>query len=195
MNEAQKRKETLVGKRFGRLLVLSKCDKSYVSPRGKKHNRWNCICDCGKRSTPDTGSLNSGKSKSCGCFITPEGLLARARGRKEDASASDVYSSYKRNALKRGYDFKISKDEAIKFFKQNCFYCGRKPSSIAKKCALPFLYNGIDRRNNLIGYTLENCVPCCGVCNRAKMDLNYEDFIIMIKNIYNNLIKNNDNRS
>lgn len=183
------RKDYLVGRKFGKLTVLSKCNESYISPQGKRHTRWNCVCECGKKTTPDTGSLKSGKSKSCGCFITPEGLLRRKRGRKQDASASDVYSSYKINARKRGYEFKISKPEAISIFKQNCHYCGTEPSSIAKKCAIPFFYNGIDRKENNTGYTLKNCVPCCGRCNRAKMTLSYGEFLCMIIKIYYNLIK------
>jgi hypothetical protein len=38
-------------------------------------------------------------------------------------------------------------------------------------------YGGIDRKDNTIGYVVGNVVPCCIVCNRAKMDLPYEAFL------------------
>lgn len=188
--ENQRKNYNLIGKQFGKLTVISKCEDKYRSPQGKTHTKWNCVCVCGNISTPDTGSLNSGKSKSCGCFVTPEGLLKREKTRKEDAGSSDVYSTYKINARKRGYEFKISKKEAIDIFKKDCYYCGSIPSSISKKCAIPFFYNGIDRKDNSIGYTLENCLPCCARCNKSKMILSYDDFLEMVTKIYNNLIKN-----
>ena len=47
-----------------------------------------------------------------------------------------------------------------------------------------FLYNGIDRKDNNIGYIIENCVSCCGICNRMKMDMSYDDFLNHIRLIY-----------
>ena len=55
----------LVGKKFGRLTVLSKSDK-----RNKKGDvMWECICDCGKHVIKTTAALTHNKSrlKSCGC--------------------------------------------------------------------------------------------------------------------------------
>lgn len=52
----------LTGKRFNRLLVLS---------RGKtvgKSVYWNVICDCGIEKQVLGGHLKSGKIQSCGCF-------------------------------------------------------------------------------------------------------------------------------
>jgi len=55
---------SLVGRKFGRLTVLSFSHSS-------KHKRyWNCECECtlGKVVQKPTGSLTSGKVKSCGCL-------------------------------------------------------------------------------------------------------------------------------
>ena len=43
--------------------------------------------------------------------------------------------------------------------------------------------NGIDRIDNNIGYTKENSVPCCEICNKAKRDMSYNDFINYLKRI------------
>ncbi len=37
--------------------------------------------------------------------------------------------------------------------------------------------SGIDRVDNSVGYEVDNCVPCCGVCNRMKRDLTKDQFI------------------
>lgn len=41
------------------------------------------------------------------------------------------------------------------------------------------------RKNNSVGYTLENCVPCCGICNKMKMNLDFDTFIEKCKLISN----------
>ena len=47
-----------------------------------------------------------------------------------------------------------------------------------------FYYNGIDRKDNFLGYTLSNVVTCCKKCNFLKRDMSYIDFINYIKQIY-----------
>lgn len=52
----------LTGRKFGRLLVISKGEKT-------RHGyKWNCVCDCGNKISVLTTSLNSGNTKSCGCY-------------------------------------------------------------------------------------------------------------------------------
>lgn len=53
----------ITGMRFGRITVI---DLHGVSKHGKKI--WNCICDCGTQKKILSGSLLSGRTKSCGCF-------------------------------------------------------------------------------------------------------------------------------
>jgi hypothetical protein len=36
--------------------------------------------------------------------------------------------------------------------------------------------NGIDRVINTVGYTVNNCVPCCFVCNKAKSDRDLDEW-------------------
>ena len=40
-----------------------------------------------------------------------------------------------------------------------------------------YTYNGIDRVDNTRGYTLDNVVPCCFKCNRAKDTMTKEEFL------------------
>ena len=65
-----------------------------------------------------------------------------------------------------------------------CVSCGRFPLNVIttrnKVYNESYNYNGVDRRNNLLGYTKENCVTCCEICNRAKKDLPLEEFFAWI---------------
>jgi len=57
------RKLNLIGERFGRLLVESEAPE-----RIRYRYRWNCVCDCGNRTTQSGNNLRSGKVRSCGCL-------------------------------------------------------------------------------------------------------------------------------
>ncbi len=48
-------------------------------------------------------------------------------------------------------------------------------------------YNGIDRKNSTLGYTMDNCVTCCGSCNIMKNKFTEEEFISKVISIYTNL--------
>lgn len=53
---------------FGRLTVIGE-GEPYIRPKtGHKATRWNCRCECGAYTLVQTGTLKSGKAKSCGCL-------------------------------------------------------------------------------------------------------------------------------
>lgn len=61
-------RENLVGKRFGKLVVLKQVE-DYVTPSGRRHPQWLCQCDCGSKPVEVLGtSLKSGHTRSCGCL-------------------------------------------------------------------------------------------------------------------------------
>ena len=58
------KKNYLVGKRFGKLVVIERTDK--------KINRsivWKCKCDCGNYKEVPTHLLQNGHTRSCGCLV------------------------------------------------------------------------------------------------------------------------------
>ena len=77
--------EDVVGKRFGRLVVVSEAARS-EDHKGKMSVRWvNCVCDCGCSGKYRLSRLRSGHTASCGCIFmeravglssTPECLAA-----------------------------------------------------------------------------------------------------------------------
>lgn len=52
----------LVGKKFGRLVVIERVENYRSS------SRWKCICDCGEIRNVIGNCLRSGHTKSCGCL-------------------------------------------------------------------------------------------------------------------------------
>lgn len=57
----------LTGMRFGRLTVLGLAEP-YVTPKGLRVRRWECLCDCGNIACVRSHFLTSGETKSCGCL-------------------------------------------------------------------------------------------------------------------------------
>ncbi len=53
----------LVGKKFGRLLVIER-DMDLL----KKRVHWKCLCECGVSKSVDASNLKSGHTTSCGCY-------------------------------------------------------------------------------------------------------------------------------
>jgi hypothetical protein len=104
----------------------------------------------------------------------------------KDGSFNSLYYIYKKGSGYKNRIFNLTKEQFSNLTKSKCYYCGKEPSQI-KKCnkytTIPYIYNGIDRLNNAIGYEIDNCVPCCKRCNFAKARLSYKDFITMCKEV------------
>jgi hypothetical protein len=87
------------------------------------------------------------------------------------------FKMYISSAGRRNHSFELSFEEFVVLFNGFCNYCGKENS------------RGIDRIDNKIGYTKENSVPCCSVCNKMKIHYSKEFFMEHISKIYKYLIK------
>ncbi len=90
-------------------------------------------------------------------------------------------------AKKRNLAFELTFDQAMELIKQRCKYCQSTPSNRKQSKAnknSPLLYQGIDRVDNSLGYTIDNCVPCCRNCNWAKSKMQYDEFIAWVSDVY-----------
>lgn len=180
---------SLIGNRYGALLVIKKAGKT------KKHNRqiWMCKCDCGNTTKATHGHLTSGNRSSCGCRIHRRKYLKTI----EELCAKDQLGQYKKGAKKRRYCFKLTKKDMLNLLFDKCYYCGSSPSNTFKLrknttrdvCDLEIKYNGVDRVDNKTGYVLYNCVTCCKTCNIMKQQLGKYQFLNHIKKILNNITK------
>lgn len=86
LKEKSDRRNDLVGKRFGRLLVLEYIESSRrESPR----KQYLCKCDCGNNLYARGDSLMKGATKSCGCY--QKEYYKSGRYRTHNMSKSRLY--------------------------------------------------------------------------------------------------------
>jgi hypothetical protein len=131
------------------------------------------ICKCG-------AEIRHEGAKTCrGCYnaaIIKHSDTRRARvraaGYKYKATAKGRFKSLKEIAAKRGIEVALSPEAYAAIIANNtCIYCGG---------VLPKYGHGLDRKNNALGYTQENVVPCCSSCNSIKSDRIYFEEMLWI---------------
>jgi hypothetical protein len=98
-----------------------------------------------------------------------------------------LITSYNKGAINRKYSFNLSFDIFNKLIFQDCYYCGDLPGNKITKGNKSMYYNGIDRKDNNLGYDESNCVSCCAKCNMMKNKWSHNDFIDHLLKITNNL--------
>jgi len=171
----------LSGQRFGKLVAI-KC----VGLDNGRNAIWECICDCGQFKEVSSKALRHSGVKSCGCShkeVMNDYFDSRL-GTSEDRSLKKLFLRYKGRAKARNYSFDLKYSQFKKLVFGECYYCGSKPETkIVSKSGVIAFYNGIDRLNNEEGYTLLNCITCCGICNYMKRDMSIDEFIRHIEKI------------
>lgn len=88
-------------------------------------------------------------------------------------SPAGLYRTTKYNAGKRGKQWELNPESFKKLVLSPCHYCGETQQR-----------RGIDRVDNNKGYTKQNSVSCCKLCNYMKKHYTVEEFISHIKKIY-----------
>lgn len=166
-----------IGKKFGRLTVLGTVPRYYSN---RRYTSYKCLCDCG--NTVETALINA---KSCGC-LQKEMVSERSKKEFGFAAKNEVWNYYKRNAQTRNLEWSLSKDQFNKLVQDSCFYCNINAEDLWETASgSSFVRSGIDRFDNSKGYTIENCVSCCKICNRAKGSMPGEMFLKWITRLQN----------
>lgn len=101
--------------------------------------------------------------------------------RKHREKPLSIWKKYQEGAKKRGRVFELTLEYLTGYIGKPCFYCGD-----------PLRIPGIDRLDNDKGYTVENTVPCCSICNFMKYRYSPDLFIVKCKKISENLGKSDD---
>lgn len=172
-NSSPKSTVDMIGLKFGYLTVIERAPRPIHVNTGGAY--WFCRCVCKKRHVVKGCSLRSGLVKSCGC----------TKNWGIDAAFNKCWNVYRSNAKKRNLIFELTRQRFFQLTQTNCVYCGTKPATKTKAtCGSIYLYNGIDRSNNKLGYTAENCVSCCHRCNYAKNQMSREEFLNWIKIVF-----------
>lgn len=86
------------------------------------------------------------------------------------------YASYQEEAVKDGREFLLTFEDFMGLWQKPCAYCGNAITTI-----------GIDRKDNSVGYRIDNCTPCCTRCNSMKLDQGFEEWASHMKQILEHL--------
>lgn len=143
----------LVGQKFGRLLVERKSEKKI-----HKERVWFCKCDCGNNYETTSYRLTSGAIKSCGCLRDEYQKSSKTLNKTHGETGTLTYRSWE--AIKRRCLNENNKDfiryggrgitvcdEWINSYEQFHLDMGDRPSE----------KHSIDRVDNNLGYSKENC--------------------------------------
>jgi hypothetical protein len=153
------------GQRFGRLTAIREDGRT----EGKSVI-WLCICDCGESRWISRYTLESGHTRSCGCYrsdVMVEVMSARM------PPYQHILNRVRDGAMKRGFEFDLSLAFYQSLVGENCHYCSSPllwTSRRNDKQKGTSAHN-LDRKDSSKGYIESNVVPCCGACNWLKSDV------------------------
>lgn len=178
--------QDLTGRTFGGLLVIGR------SKRTNRSRTWVVECQCDKRTRLEMAASTLEYRVSCGACNHDNGWKPSWQLPQISSIVSKYFREYHRDARRRGYSFEIEKEHFHQLVTMPCRYCARPPARRRKheknRHTLHLLVNGIDRVDNNIGYTRENVVPCCEICNRAKSAMSQSDFESWLNRIAVNVV-------
>ena len=167
------RRIDMTGKRVGTRVVLGAV--------GRGHHGgllWKTRCDCGKEQVqtgPDLrGSANRSARLSCRSCWKPTNKLPAGV-----SAIRNRMGDYKRNAKRLRRTWDLTEAQFSSLVTSSCHYCGIEPQTSYRGVSV----NGVDRLDNDQGYTPENCVACCMVCNRAKFQMPVAKFYTWVAQV------------
>ena len=145
--------------------------------------------ECGETRNVQTGNSKDWYEQRYPLCMKCAGM--RRRSDPQELGRRFVWRTYRRNARQRGIEFGLTSEEFISMIESTCHYCGGERSNVVnmddwwgyREDAEKYYYMGIDRVDDLEGYIVDNCVPCCQVCNRAKYHMSLFDFYSWINKL------------
>lgn len=177
------RKFVQVGQRIGRGVVI---DADVRIPRptqpGRKSGERGArlVCECGNEYVQSIGCLFRGRgARGCGCGLREP----KWPDMPNRAARNGVLGVYQYAAHRRGFAWDLTDEDFDRLTALDCYYCGSPPGAVRKSDPRSmykdgdFIYTGLDRKDNDLGYTLENVVPCCWFCNHAKSSMPFDVFM------------------
>lgn len=112
------------------------------------------VCPCPVH--PDSKPYTDGRCAACAR------AYRIASYDKRGSSDNDRYLSFRGSAARRGISFRLTFNEWYTIVSQPCAYANGWTKDIR---------SGVDRKNSSLGYTVENCLPCCARHNLFKSDV------------------------
>ena len=105
--------------------------------------------------------------------LTMNKELAYKRHNRYKSQPNRQYAYLKGKCRRNGVELSLTLEQYIELRKMPCHYCGHK---------LPLTGYCLDRKDGTIGYSVDNTVPCCTICNFTKHSIwSYEEYIEIAK--------------
>jgi len=160
------------------------CLKRLPPENGTAYGLFRCVC--GKEIKANVYAVTHNKIKSCGCLRSEvqKGRKRRPYLPAEHVALTLAFNAVRQGARHRGLPFELTRKQFGKIVALSCSYCDAPPSNKWKFRDKEYAYSGIDRLDNRLGYTVDNAVPCCAQCNRAKGTLDLEEFVDWIRKVH-----------
>lgn len=142
------------GQVFGRLRVIEFAGTT-GGKTGRKRSVWRCQCDCGNITLVKSDSMKCGNTFSCGCLNTE---LTKARSTEHGMTYSPTWKCW--NAM-IGRCYVTSHTSYPRYGARGIIVCDRWRHSFSNFLddmgERPTLRHTVDRRENSLGYSPENC--------------------------------------
>ena len=147
--------------------------------------RDNTTMDLTKRKYDNNGNLTHKFCPCCKDFIDISLFgknKRRADGYNEYCNnclkydAKKRYDHYKHNAKGRKLCFNLTLDEFKDITSKPCIYCNGFSTYFNNTGIC-----GIDRIDSSKGYTIDNVIPCCEMCNKMKSNYDVNDWLNKVK--------------
>lgn len=171
-----KRRKSLVGRRFGKLLVISESR----SPIG--FVVCECLCDCGKKVLCRPNQLHC-KKKSCGCAWLAAQRVRNWKGYGE--VSGEYWTSLAAGAKRRGFEFSISIQFAWSLYEKQNGKCALTGLSISfsrnRKINANEQTASLDRIDVRKGYVSDNVRWVHKDINRMRQNYDDQYFIEMCR--------------
>ena len=178
-----------IDKEFNRLTVIG--IGSTNATKNNTKQKLVCLCACGKTVEVTYYNLKYRNTKSCGCLRSEMALdkvsyastcawaaNTLSMGARE---RNNLFNQYVGSAKKRGFEFNLNMEDFEYFTQKPCHYCRlfRKEKTVSGWN----IRSGLDRKDSSLGYTVDNVLACCSICNYAKRDMKYTDFLKWISEV------------
>lgn len=145
------------------------------------YSLWEMACDCGNTIVRTCQKLTVAKPiRSCGCG--PRGRTPR------QSHLEALFKKHRLNAISRGLSFELDAETHRNLVLSACAYCGAEPIDRPHPyMKVRITSNTIDRVDSTMGYTLDNCVAACAICNTAKMSMSLDQFRAWVGRVYRHM--------
>lgn len=199
----------LVGKKFGKKLVLSKEGTKKIG-KGQSYSLWKVLCDCGNEYITSTPNLHNAKKKNtCGCnrkfknLINKEfgyGIVIKYLGRILKSTKRKVFIHNWQLKCKCGNVYESNSDTLLAGKKKSCGcskFCPILPNwnnnytKSSFKTIFSRLKGGAKKRNLQFNITIDDVYKLYdkqnGKCSMTGIDISFENLNVSVDRIDSSL--------